>query len=141
DFAIYPSLRNRRVLVTGGASGIGASIVEHFVKQGAWVGFIDLDTDAAEELLATLGDEIGACHFAAADLRDIDALRGAIDRLRGDLGGGFSVLVNNAARDDRHAVDDVTPEYWDERMATNLRHQFFCAQAVKEDMITAGGGS
>ena len=76
-----------------------------------------------------------------ADLRDIDALRNAIDRLRGEFGGGFSVLVNNAARDDRHAIDDVTPEYWDERMATNLRHQFFCAQAVKEDMIAAGGGS
>src|SRR5579875_686303 len=141
EFATYPSLRNRRVLVTGGASGIGASIVEHFVRQGALVGFIDLDTAAAQSLLAELGADAASCRFAACDLRDVDALRDAIDRLRGELGGGFSVLVNNAARDDRHAMDDVTPEYWDERMATNLRHQFFCAQAVKEDMIAAGGGS
>lgn len=137
-FATYPSLRDRRVLVTGGASGIGASIVEHFAEQGALVGFIDLDARAAEALLRTLD---GTCRFAIADLRDIAALRGAIDRLQSELGDGFTVLVNNAARDDRHTIDDVTPEYWDERMATNLRHQFFCAQAVKDDMIAAGGGA
>ena len=74
-------------------------------------------------------------------MRDIAALRAAITGLREDLGGGFTVLVNNAARDDRHSIDDVTPEYWDDRVATNLRHQFFCAQAVKDDMIAAGGGS
>ena len=136
-FATYPSLRDRRVLVTGGASGIGRGIVEHFAAQGSQVGFIDLNEAAAAEVLQ-------ACpgvQFAAADLRDIPALRAAIGTLADRLGGAFTVLINNAARDDRHAIDEVTPEYWDERMATNLRHQFFCAQAVKFGMIAAGGGS
>ena len=141
DFAIYPSLRDRRVLVTGGASGIGASIVEHFVAQDARVGFIDLDADAGERLASSLGERRGHAAFARADLRDIAALRQAIDTLRRQLGGAFSVLVNNAARDDRHGIDQVTPEYWDERMNTNLRHQFFAAQAVKDEMIAADGGS
>jgi D-xylose 1-dehydrogenase len=141
DFAIYPSLRDRRVLVTGGASGIGASIVEHFAAQGARVGFIDLDAEGAERLAASLGDRRANAVFARADLRDIGALRQAIDQLRAKLGGSFSVLVNNAARDDRHGIDEVTPDYWDERMATNLRHQFFAAQALKDEMIAAGGGS
>src|SRR5215472_17570096 len=140
-FATYPSLRERRVLVTGGASGIGASIVEHFVAQGARVAFIDLDGEAAERLLASLGKARANAAFARADLRDIAALRGAIGDLRTSLGGSFTVLVNNAARDDRHSIDQVTPEYWDERMATNLRHQFFAAQALKDEMIAAGQGS
>jgi NAD(P)-dependent dehydrogenase (short-subunit alcohol dehydrogenase family) len=140
-FATYPSLRERRVLVTGGASGIGASIVEHFVQQGARVGFIDLDGDAAERLLTSLGKARANAAFARADLRDIAALRGAIGDLRTSLGGSFTVLINNAARDDRHSIDQVTPEYWDERMATNLRHQFFAAQALKDEMIAAGQGS
>src|SRR5215472_13918019 len=141
DFAIYPSLRDRRVLVTGGASGIGASLVEHFAAQGARVGFIDLDAEAAERLTASLGERRGHAVFARADLCDIAALRRAVDDLRTRLGGAFSVLVNNAARDDRHGIDQVTPDYWDERMATNLRHQFFAAQALKDEMIAAGGGS
>jgi D-xylose 1-dehydrogenase len=139
EFARYPSLAGKRVLVTGGASGIGASIVAHFAEQGAKVGLIDLDADAADRLLA--GEGLRACRFARADLRDIAALRDAVAVLREQLGGGFDVLVNNAARDDRHSIDSVTPEFWDERMATNLRHQFFAAQAVKDDMIAAGGGS
>jgi NAD(P)-dependent dehydrogenase (short-subunit alcohol dehydrogenase family) len=139
-FATYPSLIDRRVLVTGGASGIGAGIVEHFIQQGSHVGFLDLDESAAEALLARQ-PEGAVVHFRRADLRDIPAVRTAIAELRAALGGGFTVLVNNAARDDRHAIDEVTPEYWDERMATNLRHQFFCAQAVKDDMIAAGFGS
>jgi NAD(P)-dependent dehydrogenase (short-subunit alcohol dehydrogenase family) len=141
QFATYPSLRGRRVLVTGGASGIGAGIVSHFVAQGSLVGILDIDAAAAKDLLATLPEGPGRAAFAQVDLRDIPAVRGAIDDLRGTLGGGITVLVNNAARDDRHSIDSVTPEYWDERMATNIRHQFFCAQAVKNDMITAGGGS
>ena len=140
QFATYPSLAGRRVLVTGGASGIGASIVEHFASQGSHVGFLDIDVASAQTVLARLPEDTTA-RFAAVDLRDIPALRVAIARLREELGGPFTVLVNNAARDDRHAIDDVTPEYWDDRMATNLRHQFFCAQAVKNDMIAAGGGS
>ena len=141
EFATYPSLRGRTVLITGGASGIGASIVGHFVAQGSRVGFIDLDRDAAGTLIEGLGDKAALCRFAIADLRDIDALRRAITELRAELGGPITVLVNNAARDDRHKIDDVTPEYWDERMATNLRHQFFAVQAVKDEMIAAGGGS
>src|SRR5579864_1666593 len=93
DFAIYPSLRDRRVLVTGGASGIGASIIEHLVAQGARVGFIDLDAEGAERLAASLGDRRAHAVFARADLRDIGALRQAIDQLRTKLGGSFSVLV------------------------------------------------
>jgi len=140
EFARYPSLAGRRVLVTGGASGIGAGIVEHFLDQGAHVGFLDLDETAAAALIAGL-PEGAVVEFRRVDLRDIPAVRSAIAELRDALGGGFTVLVNNAARDDRHAIDEITPEYWDERMATNLRHQFFCAQAVKDDMITAGFGS
>jgi NAD(P)-dependent dehydrogenase (short-subunit alcohol dehydrogenase family) len=140
QFARYPSLAGRRVLVTGGASGIGAGIVEHFIDQGAHVGFLDLDEAAAAALIAGQPDG-AAVAFRRVDLRDIPAVRSAIAELRDALGGGFTVLVNNAARDDRHAIDEITPEYWDERMATNLRHQFFCAQTVKEDMIAAGFGS
>jgi len=140
QFAIYPSLKGRRVLVTGGASGIGASIVEHFARQQALVGFVDLDEDAAARTLAMM-PEGSTVRFARCDLRDIPALKAAIAGLAGDLGGSFTVLVNNAARDDRHTIDEVTPDYWDERMATNLRHQFFCVQAVKDGMIEAGSGS
>ncbi len=142
SFAIYPSLRDRGVLVTGGASGIGASIVEHFVGQGARVGFVDFDAAAARSLLDQLGGERASlCRFAEADLRDIAQLRSAVERLRGELGVPITVLVNTAARDDRHTIEEVTPEYWDERMATNLRHQFFAVQALREQMIAAGGGS
>ena len=140
QFATYPSLAGRRVLVTGGASGIGAGIVEHFIAQGSHVGFLDLDEASAEGLLARQPAD-AAVRFERVDLRDIPAVRVAIQSLRDKLGGGFDVLVNNAARDDRHTLDEVTPEYWDDRMATNLRHQFFCSQAVKDDMVAAGGGS
>jgi NAD(P)-dependent dehydrogenase (short-subunit alcohol dehydrogenase family) len=137
SFAIYPSLRDRRVVVTGGASGIGAEIVRAFAGQGARVGFLDRDVDASAALVTELG---GAAAFEPCDLRDIDALRGALDALRTRL-GPTEVLVNNAARDDRHDWREVTAEYWDERMATNLRHMFFAIQAVAPDMIGAGGGS
>ncbi len=140
SFAVYPSLRNRVAVVTGGASGIGASIVEHLAEQGARVGFIDFDRDALGQLGAGLKKKAAQVHGVVADLRDIDALRAAIGEIRQAL-GPITVLVNNAARDDRHTIDSVTPEYWDERMATNLRHQFFAAQAVKEDMIAQRWGS
>ena len=139
SFASYPSLKGRTVLVTGGASGIGASIVEHFAAQGAKVGLIDLDRSAAEALKASVPNP-SRLHVETADLRDIPALQAAIGRIRAAL-GKFSVLVNNAARDDRHSIESVNPAYWDERMATNLRHQFFAAQAVKDDMVALGGGS
>jgi NAD(P)-dependent dehydrogenase (short-subunit alcohol dehydrogenase family) len=139
-FATYPSLKDRVVVVTGGASGIGASIVEHFVAQGARVGFIDVDRAAADALRAGLPADPSRLCFVAADLRDVEALRRAVAEIRAAI-GRVAILVNNAARDDRHAIDAVTPAYWDERMATNLRHQFFAAQAVKDDMIALGHGS
>lgn len=136
-FAIYPSLAGKTVIVTGGASGIGAEVVKAFDAQGAKVGFVDLDAEAGKAMADTLTQE--HC-FVACDLRDIDALKAAFAEMADKLGAA-TVLVNNAARDDRHDWRDVTPEYWDERMATNLRHQFFAAQAVAPGMIEAGGGS
>ncbi|MGR3661392.1 MAG: SDR family NAD(P)-dependent oxidoreductase [Paracoccaceae bacterium] len=136
-FATYPSLKGKSVFVTGGASGIGEEIVKAFAAQGARVGFVDLN-DAAGTLLAdALGGDVT---FAKCDLRDIEALRGAFASLA-DRIGPADVLVNNAARDDRHDWQDVTPEYYDERMATNLRHMFFAIQSVAPGMIKAGGGS
>jgi D-xylose 1-dehydrogenase len=135
QFAIYPSLKNETVIVTGGASGIGASIVEHFAAQDARVAFLDFDDKSgkavAEKTRAT---------FLHCDLRDIAALKAAIARIEKDLGPPLA-LVNNAARDDRHKIEDVTPEYWDERVASNLRHQFFAAQAVIPAMRKRKRGS
>lgn len=136
-FARYPSLSGRTVFVTGGASGIGAEIVTAFAAQGAKVGFVDFDAERAEALTAATE---GTVAWERADLRDIGALRTAFSALRERLGPA-AVLVNNAARDDRHDWREVTPEYWDERQATNLRHMFFAIQAVAPDMIAAGGGS
>ncbi|MDV7271038.1 SDR family oxidoreductase [Thioclava sp. A2] len=136
-FARYPSLAGKTVLVSGGASGIGAEMVTGFASQGAKVGFIDFNAEASADLVARTEGRIA---YQVADLRDINALRGAIEALRAEL-GPFDVLVNNAARDDRHDWRDVTPEFWDERMQTNLRHMFFVIQAVAPDMIAKGGGS
>jgi NAD(P)-dependent dehydrogenase (short-subunit alcohol dehydrogenase family) len=138
--ARYPSLAERAVLVTGGASGIGAAIVEAFCLQGARVAFLDIDEAGAAALVQRLGKEGRAPLFRRCDLTDIAALRQSIAALAGEV-GQFRVLVNNAARDDRHEIAAVTPELWDRIMAVNLRHQFFAAQAVAEGMATAGGGS
>lgn len=134
-FARYPSLEGRTVLVTGGASGIGAQIVRRFAEQRARVAFLDFDAAAGEATAAATG-----ATFLPCDLRDIAALREAVAEAGRRL-GDITVLVNNAARDDRHSLESVEPDYWDERMATNLRHQFFCAQAVVPMMRRAGGGS
>src|SRR5262249_48245867 len=140
-YATYPSLRDRVVRGAGGASGIGASIVEPFCAQGSKVAFVDIDRAAA----ARLQDAIGATGrerplFLPCDLRDIAALRDAVAEVRRRL-GPIRVLINNAAHDERHALDTVTPEYWDDRLAVNPRHQFFAAQAVYPDMAAAGGGA
>ena len=136
-FATYPSLRGKTVYVSGGAQGIGAEIVRAFAAQGAKVGFLDLDTEGSAALAASAEGEVV---HETCDLRDVEAMRAALVRLK-DRIGPAAVLVNNAARDDRHAWEDVTPEYWDERQATNLRHMFFAIQAVAPDMIAAGGGA
>jgi len=137
--AIYPSLRDRTVVVTGGGSGIGESIVRHFVAQGSKVGFLDINREASEALVAELAPQ-GTVRFEHCDLRDIAALRASIANIRAAY-GPVTILVNNAAHDERHKLEDVTPEYWDDRIHVNLRHQFFAAQAVAEDMKAAGRGA
>jgi len=140
-FAIYPSLQDRVVLVTGGASGIGAEEVTQFASQGAKVAFVDIADEAAAALVDTLRSAGHAAPFyQRCDLRDIAALRAAIAEVGRRL-GPITALVNNAANDQRHKFEDVTVEYWDERQAVNLRHQFFAIQAVAPMMRQAGGGS
>ena len=126
-FARYPSLQDRTVLVTGGATGIGAALVEQFALQGARVGFIDIDESSAASLVTRLENSRHAPVFSAADLTDIGALDAAIARLRGQI-GPIAALINNAANDQRHAIDATTPESWDAGMAVNLKHQFFAAK-------------
>lgn len=138
--ATYPSLDGASVIVTGGASGIGADMVRAFAEQGARVGFVDIDREAGTALADELAGSRGAVAFEPCDLRDIAALRMAFEALA-KAHGAATVLVNNAARDDRHGWQDVTPEYFDERIATNLRHMFFAIQAAAPGMIAAGGGS
>lgn len=141
NYAIYPSLKDRAVFVTGGGSGIGASIVEHFCAQGSKVAFVDIAREASEALVKTIaGKGLPAPLFIECNITDIPALQKAIVEAKQKL-GPIRVLVNNAAHDQRHAIDTVTPEYWDERYAVNLKHQFFAAQAVYKDMAAAGGGA
>lgn len=137
----YPSLKDRIVFISGGGSGIGAGLVEHFCAQGARVAFVDIQAEAGQRLRDTIAARgHPAPLFIPCDLRDIAALQAAVARVGREL-GPIRALVNNAANDDRHRVEDVTVAYWDERMAVNLRHQFFAAQAVRPMMKAAGGGS
>jgi NAD(P)-dependent dehydrogenase (short-subunit alcohol dehydrogenase family) len=140
SFAVYPSLKDTPVIVTGGASGIGMEIVRAFAGQGSRVGVLDFDVEHGEALATELRAAGHMVRFEDCDLRDIDALRRAVLTLA-DAHGPARVLVNNAARDDRHRWQDVTPAFFDERIATNLRHMFFAIQAVAPGMIAAGGGS
>lgn len=138
--ATYPSLNDTVVLVTGGGSGIGAEIVRQFAAQGAKVGFLDIAAKPSLLLQEELEKQSLKSFFHECDLTDIAALRNGIDAVRNHF-GRITVLVNNAAHDERHTIEEVTPEYWDERMAINLKHQFFASQAVIDDMKHAGGGS
>jgi D-xylose 1-dehydrogenase len=140
-FARYPSLAGKVVFISGGGSGIGEGFVEHFCAQGAKVAFCDI----AEAPSLALVERIRAAGnspplFIPCDLRDIAQLQAAL-RQAAEALGPITVLVNNAARDDRHEIDEVTPDYWDERFAVNLKHQFFAVQAVHHGMKAAGGGS
>jgi D-xylose 1-dehydrogenase len=140
-FATYPSLRDRSVLVTGGATGIGASIVEHFARQGSRVAFFDVQDEAARGLVEGLRPEVqSAPVFFHCDLADVSELQVGVSEAISAL-GGVDVLVNNAASDQRHRTEDVTQEYFDNSIAVNLRPQFFMIQAVLPAMKTAGRGS
>ncbi|MGN8019681.1 SDR family NAD(P)-dependent oxidoreductase [Phyllobacterium sp. 22229] len=139
--AIFPDLKDRSVLITGGGSGIGAALTEGFVRQGSRVAFIDIADEASQALAERLGREYGNRPlYLNTDLRDIEALRASVGKATG-AHGPVTVLVNNAAWDDRHDIDEVTAEYWDKNQSINLRPQFFAAQAVAPGMRQAGGGS
>jgi NAD(P)-dependent dehydrogenase (short-subunit alcohol dehydrogenase family) len=139
--AHYPSLQNAVVLITGGASGIGAAMVERFALQGARVAFLDKDEESAAALIKELSAVAPKqAVFFKCDLTIIADLRSAIEKIEAQF-GAIGVLVNSAASDDRHKFSEVTPEYWDERMNVNLRHYFFAIQAVAPQMARTGGGS
>ena len=140
SFAIYPSLKDAVVYITGGASGIGADLVRAFAKQESRVGFVDIAEEAARALVDELAKTGLKVDFVRCDLRDIAGLKAAFAELKAAIGPA-GALINNAARDDRHGWAEVTPEYYDERIAANLRHMFFAIQCVAPDMIAAGKGS
>jgi NAD(P)-dependent dehydrogenase (short-subunit alcohol dehydrogenase family) len=135
--AVYPSLANKTVVITGGGSGIGEVMVEGFARQRSKVFFLDVAESESNALAARLG---GAAQFLKCDLTDLDALRAAFAAIEAKA-GPVAVLVNNAANDDRHKFEEVTPAYWDQRIAVNLRHIFFSAQCVTAGMKKQGGGS
>ena len=137
----YPSLSGKRVFVTGGGSGIGAALVEGFARQGAVVAFVDIAENASLELAARLeAAGIARPWHRRVDVARVPELQQAIADAAREL-GDFHILVNNVASDDRHALQDVTPEYWDQRMAINQRPAFFAIQSVVPGMQRLGGGS
>ena len=137
--AIYPDLEGKTVLVTGGGSGIGEAIVRRFAGQKAKVAFVDIKEAESRALADELSASGASVRFEHADLTDIPALRAAVGRVK-EAFGPVQVLVNNAAHDERHPAEEVTEAYWDGRIAVNLRHQFFAAQAVLPDMRAAKSG-
>ena len=145
--AIYPSLANKVVLITGGGSGIGEAFTEHFWRQGCKVAFFDIDDAASQGLVerltqAGIANAAGTTpvRYLRCDITDIARVHDCVAEVEAAL-GPVQVLINNAARDDRKDVFDITPEFWDRALAVNLRHQFFVTQAVGRGMIAAGGGS
>jgi NAD(P)-dependent dehydrogenase (short-subunit alcohol dehydrogenase family) len=134
--AVYPSLAGKRVVITGGGSGIGAGLVEAFARQGAETIFVDILEKESRELVARLSGAPIQPVFHRLDLTDLPAMEVFFQSL-----GGIDVLINNAGNDDRHKLEDITPAYWDERMAVNLRHMLFAAKAVAPGMKARGGGA
>lgn len=141
ELASFPSLKGKRVFVTGGGSGIGESIVTAFAQQHAQVAFVDIAVEASLDLCEKLAVE--GCPkpvFRECDIRDIPVLQEIMRTIAADI-GDFDVLVNNAGNDQRHKIEDVTVDYWDDRIAINQRPMFFTCQAVVEGMKRRGGGS
>jgi NAD(P)-dependent dehydrogenase (short-subunit alcohol dehydrogenase family) len=134
--AIYPSLKGKRVVITGGGSGIGAGIVAGFARQGSEVIFLDVADEDSKALAAQLAGSPVAPVYIRCDLTDLDAVARTFAEI-----GPVDVLVNNAGNDDRHKLAEVTPAYWDERINVNLRHMLFCTQAVAPGMKARGGGA
>ena len=139
EIASYPSLKDKVVLITGGASGIGETIVENFLQQGSKVVFFDKEKELGLKLVSKLNNYNYKATFKECDLVNIEDLKSKIIQIREEV-GLISILVNNAANDERHDIDSVTPEYWDNRMNVNLRHYFFAIQSVYKDMKTLGDG-
>jgi NAD(P)-dependent dehydrogenase (short-subunit alcohol dehydrogenase family) len=138
--AIYPDLEGKAVIVTGGASGIGEAIVRQFARQGSKTAFLDIKLEDGRRLAESLGGDARGIHFEACDITDVAALRQAIANIRSSI-GPISILINNAGHDERHGTEEVTPEFFDDRIAVNLKHQFFASQAVLDDMKSLGGGA
>ena len=137
----YASLSGRVVFISGGSSGIGAELVRAFAAQGAHVAFCGLRADGGDELIDELrAAGLPAPFFAPCDVRDVAAYQALLGEVAAKL-GPVRVLINNAGRDDRHTMEEVTSEYWDDRLALNLKHYFFAIQAVAPGMAAAGGGA
>ena len=139
EHARYPSLQDRPVLITGGGTGIGAAFVQAFAQQGARVQFLDIDDEASQALAASLQGQRHAPRYTHCDLTDLTALQAVLAQVQAD--GAVQVLINNAANDVRHDIAGVTAEFWQRNIEVNLRHLFFCAQAVVPGMRAAGGGA
>jgi D-xylose 1-dehydrogenase len=138
-YASYHDLADKRVVITGGGTGIGAEMVTAFASQGAWVFFLDIAEEASRALEQSLSDATHPPVFIFCNMVDLEAVGAAFARIEQEA-GPVEILINNCANDDRHEIASVTHEYWDAQMAVNLRHQFFCAQAVAPGMQAAGGG-
>jgi len=138
--AIYPDLKDKIVLITGGGSGIGSSIVEHFCEQGSIVYFIDINEEASTKLISECkSKKVSIPNYIKCDLLNIKDLQKNIKKII-DTNGAIDILINNAANDERHKIEDVTEEYWNDRINVNLRHYFFSVQSVRQAMIKKRNG-